>query len=86
MSDSQFNLAVLYERGDGVPLSLIDAYTWYAIAAAQGDGESRQRLSVLQGQLGEADRAAAQRTAAGFHPAPLNRAANLPPEMGDLPN
>jgi localization factor PodJL len=86
LSDSQFNLAVLYERGDGVPQSLLDAYKWYAIAAAQGDAESRQRLSVLQTQLGDADRAAAQRAAANFHAVALNRAANIPPETGDLGN
>jgi localization factor PodJL len=86
LSDSQFNLAVLYERGDGVPVSLIDAFKWYGIAAAQGDAESRQRLSVLQTQLSDSDRAAAQRAAAAFHAAPLNRAANVPPETGDLGN
>ena len=85
LSDSQFNLAVLYERGDGVPQSLIDAFKWYAIAAAQGDSESKQRLSVLQTQLSDSDRAAAQKSAAAFHAAPLNRAANVPPELSDLP-
>jgi localization factor PodJL len=85
LSDSQFNLAVLYERGEGVPQSLIDAFKWYAVAAGQGDGESRQRLSVLQTQLSDADRAAAQKAAAAFRTAPLDRAANVPPEMSDLP-
>ena len=85
LSDSQFNLAVLYERGDGVPQSLIDAYKWYAIAAGQGDTESKQRLSQLQTQLSDADRAAAQKSAASFRAAPLNRAANVPPDVGDLP-
>ena len=85
LADSQFNLAVLYERGDGVPQSLTDAYKWYAIAAAAGDSESKQRLSVLQTQLSDADRAAAQKAASAFHAAPLSRAANVPPEVGDLP-
>lgn len=85
LSDSQFNLAVLYERGDGVPQSLIDAFKWYAIAAGQGDAESKQRLSVLQTQLSDADRAAAQKSAAAFRAAPLARTANVPPEMSDLP-
>jgi localization factor PodJL len=85
LADSQFNLAVLYERGDGVPQSLIDAYKWYAIAAAAGDSESKARLSALQGQLSDADRATAQKSAASFHAAPLNRSANVPPEAADLP-
>jgi localization factor PodJL len=85
LSDSQFNLAVLYERGDGVQQSLIDAFKWYAIAAAQGDAESKQRLSVLQTQLSDADRAAAQKSAAAFRALPLNRTANVPPDVSDLP-
>jgi localization factor PodJL len=84
LSDSQFNLAVLYERGDGVPQSLLDAFKWYAIAAAQGDSESKQRLAVLQAQLGDADKAAAQKSAASFHAAPLSRSANVPPELADV--
>jgi localization factor PodJL len=84
LSDSQFNLAVLYERGDGVPQSLVDAYKWYSIAAAGGDAESKARIGVLQTQLGEADRAAAGKSAAAFHATPLNRSTNVPPEPADL--
>jgi localization factor PodJL len=84
LSDSQFNLAVLYERGDGVPQSLLDAFKWYSIAAASGDTESKARVTVLQSQLSDADRATAQKSAATFHAAPLNRSANVPPELADL--
>ena len=84
LSDSQFNLAVLYERGDGVPQSLLDAYKWYSIAAAAGDSESRARVAVLQSQLSDAARTTAQKSAATFHAAPLNRSANVPPEAADL--
>jgi localization factor PodJL len=84
LADSQFNLAVLYERGDGVPQSLLDAYKWYAIAAGQGDAESKTRLGVISTQLSDDDRNAAQKSAASFHAAALNRAANVPPEMAEL--
>jgi localization factor PodJL len=84
LSDSQFNLAVLYERGDGVPQSLLDAFKWYSIAAAAGDTESKSRLAVLQTQLSDSDKAAANKSAATFHPASLNRSANVPPEPADL--
>jgi localization factor PodJL len=84
LADSQFNLAVLYERGDGVPQSLLDAYKWYSIAAASGDSESKARMTALQSQLSDADKAAANKSAATFHPAPLSRAANVPPEPADL--
>ena len=36
-SDSQFNLAILYERGLGTVASLADAYVWYSLSAKQGD-------------------------------------------------
>ena len=81
LSDSQFNLAVLYERGDGVPQSLIDAYKWYAIAAAQGDAESKaahDRARRPNCPPPTAPRPAARPQS--FHAAPLNRAANVPPE------
>jgi localization factor PodJL len=84
LSDSQFNLAILYERGDGVPQSLLDAYKWYSIAAAAGDSESKQRMSVLQTQLSDTDKAAVNKSAAGFHAMPLNRSSNVPPEPADL--
>jgi localization factor PodJL len=84
LADSQFNLAVLYERGDGVPQSLLDAYKWYSIAATTGDVESKQRMNTLAGQLSDPDRAAAAKSAATFHAAPLNRGANVPPEPADL--
>jgi localization factor PodJL len=79
--DSQFNLAVLYERGDGVPQSLLDAFKWYAIAGAQGDAESKLRLDALRTQLSADDLAAAQHSADAFRPLPLDPAANVVPKI-----
>ena len=84
LSDSQFDLGVLYERGMGVPQSLIDAYKWYAIAAAKGDPGSRARIETLGSELGAEDKAAAEQAAAEFHAAPQNRAANTPPDAATL--
>ena len=86
LADSQFNLAILYERGDGVPQSLVQAYKWYAIAAAAGDGESKTRMSLLQSQLNDADKAAAAQAAASFHPISLDLRANTAPQASDLPS
>jgi localization factor PodJL len=83
--DSQYNLAILYERGEGVPQSLINAYEWYAIAAASGDAGAKQRMTTLQTTLSDGDKAAAQKSASNFRPAPLARATNVPPELADLP-
>ena len=84
VGDAQFNLAVLYERGQGVPQSLTDAYKWYAIAGAAGDNGAQQRATVLRDQLSQTDRTAAERSAAAFRAQPLARAANVPPEPADL--
>ena len=85
LPDSQFNLAILYERGDGVPQSLAEAFKWYAIAAAGGDAESKARMTLLQGQLSEADKATASQAAAAFHPQAFDRRANLTPQSSELP-
>jgi localization factor PodJL len=85
LSDSEFNLAVLYERGDGVPQSLVDAFKWYSIAAAAGDVESKARVGVLQTQLNDADKATAAKEIEAFHPLPFDHTANVPPEADQLP-
>ena len=84
LADSQFNLAVLYERGLGVPQSLVDAYKWYAIAASQGDTESKARIEALATQLSAEEKSAAQKAAATFKPQPMNRNANVSPDIASL--
>ena len=42
----------------------------------------RRASRVLQTQLSDTDSAAANKSAATFHAAPLNRGANVPPETG----
>ena len=86
LSDSEFNLAVLYERGDGVPQSLVDAFKWYSIAAAAGDVESKARVSLLQTQLNDADKAMAAKEIEAFHPLTFDHGANVPPEASELPS
>lgn len=84
LTDSQFNLAVLYERGLGVAMSLTEAYKWYVIAAAQGDTESKARVDALITQLPAADRQAAERDAKAFRPKPMNQDTNEAPGLGEL--
>ena len=76
---------MLYERGLGVPQSLLNAYKWYAIAAAQGDAESKARLQAISTQLSADDRAAAQHAADTFKPGQLDARANVAPTMAELP-
>jgi TPR repeat protein len=47
VAPSQFNLALMYERGAGVPRDLNTARMWYARAAAQGHANAAQALARL---------------------------------------
>ncbi len=64
--DSQFNLAVLYERGEGVRQSLVDAYVWYSIAAENNDSEAAKRVEAIQSQLAPAQLVMAEETIQSF--------------------
>ncbi len=44
---AQFQLGVLWERGDGVPPDPVEARSWYARAAAQGIEPARTALERL---------------------------------------
>ena len=74
--DSQFNLAVLYQGGSGVPLSLKEAYVWYAIAGAQGDKIATQRSAAVARELSEDDLVKAKSRVKAFAPKPVNNIAN----------
>jgi localization factor PodJL len=78
--DSAFDLAVLYERGMGVPQNLRDALMWYSIAARAGDGPAAARAATLRQQLDPGMVAEAAAAAARFSPrTPPARANRLPP-------
>lgn len=74
--DSQFNLAILFENGQGVRPSPADAYFWYSIAASQGDQTASSRLTALDGIMAPAEIDAAKTRAENFTPVAINQAAN----------
>jgi localization factor PodJL len=86
MADSQFNLAVLHERGLGVQTSLTDAYRWYAIAAAEGDAESSTRVEALMSQIPAAARDTADKAADGFKATAADAGANEAPALPEVLN
>lgn len=47
---AQFNLAVMYGRGLGVPLDDAEALRWYTKAAGQGHGGAQYNLGVRYGK------------------------------------
>jgi localization factor PodJL len=82
--EKNFNLAVLYERGLGVPASLGEAYKWYGIAAAQGDAESKMRIEALATQLQPAQRDTADVAVKAFKAQAADSAANDPPALAQV--
>jgi TPR repeat protein len=45
---AQYNLAVGYERGDGVAKYEVEAYKWYRLAAKQGDRKAQRYATMLE--------------------------------------
>lgn len=74
--DSQFNLAILFENGQGVTPSPSDAYFWYTIASSQGDQTATARLLALDEIMAPADIDAAKTRATNFSPVKINQEAN----------
>lgn len=70
--DSQFNLALLFQSGYGVPESPADAYAWFLIAAANGDEGAAGRAAELRRELSVEQRSAAEDVAASFTPRPVD--------------
>jgi TPR repeat protein len=46
-ADAQFNLALMYRNGDGVPQDDAEAAKWYRRAAEQGLAEAQYNLAVM---------------------------------------
>ena len=44
---AQFNLGLLYPRGEGVPQDHREAARWYRLAAEQGHGGAQNNLGVM---------------------------------------
>ena len=49
--DSAFDLAVLYEKGQGVAQDARAALRWYRTAAAAGDAQAAARAKLLAEQV-----------------------------------
>ncbi len=68
LMDSQFNLALLYERGLGIEQDNRKAYFWYQVAALAGDKEAGVHAERLRRQLPEPDSEAASEEAGAWRP------------------
>jgi len=84
VTDSQYNLGILYARGIGVDRNLAESYKWFALAAKRGDKEADNKRDEIGTQLDEAELAAAERAVAGFvaEPQPESASKVSPPAGG----
>jgi localization factor PodJL len=74
--DSQYNYAILLARGLGVAQNLSSSYTWFAVAAAQGDTDAGKKCEDVAARLNASDLAAAKAAAGSFHAKTPDPAAN----------
>ena len=74
--DSQFNLAVLSESGQGLQQSFETAFFWYSIAARQGDQYAQKRVSLLKENLSPDQLSMLKQRIRDFEPKAINEAAN----------
>ncbi|MEH6699451.1 MAG: hypothetical protein V7672_12175 [Brevundimonas sp.] len=67
--DAQFNAAVIHERGEGgMPVSPVQAYAWYRVAARSGDEQAAASVTRVGALLSEAERIRAEDMAQDFLP------------------
>ena len=54
---AQYNLGILFARGDGVPQDYVEATEWFRLAAEQGHKEAQYELGIYYelGQVGPQD-------------------------------
>ena len=64
-AQAQFNLGIMYAKGEGVAENYIQAYRWSSLAAASGDQNARKNLQIIKGWMTPGQIAEAQRLAAG---------------------
>lgn len=53
---AMFNLAILYQRGRGVPMNKITAYAWYMVAEIDGDEKIREEVGKVLANATPAER------------------------------
>ena len=47
MRSAQFNLGLMYDKGEGVPQDDAEAVRWYRLAAEQGHAEAQANLGWM---------------------------------------
>ena len=64
---AQYNLGVMYDKGEGVPKNDVEAYKWWLLAAAKGNEEAKEAANNIEGSITAEQRAEGQRKATAHH-------------------
>ena len=59
--EAQWNLADMYENGEGIPEDHVLAYMWWNLVAARGVEEAQDRKDIIEQQMTREQIAEAQR-------------------------
>ncbi len=84
--DAQYNLAVLYEKGQGAKSDLVEAYKWYSLAQKEGDKQAASRAAIIKLKLSPAQIITAQNNIKQWTLNKLPSKANIPPSLSYLSN
>ena len=74
--DSQYNLAILLGRGLGVEQDLMQSYTWFAVAARDGDTDAAKKRDEVGAKLPAVDLAAGRTASLTWKPKTPDPVAN----------
>jgi len=67
-ASAQYNLGLMYDKGQGVPQDYVQAHLWYNLAAAQGTEKARRFRDFIAEEMTLAQIAEAQRLARDWKP------------------
>ena len=62
-ADAQYNLGVMYGRGEGVLMSIVISHMWFDIASANGHPRSGEGTDAMAMLMSQADISKAQKMA-----------------------
>jgi localization factor PodJL len=79
VQDSQYNLALLEERGLGLSEDASEAYFWFSVAAEAGDKDARSRAQLLEESLPLALKSTVRQRLKTFKPKSPEKSANVVP-------
>ncbi|MBL1419483.1 MAG: SEL1-like repeat protein [Alphaproteobacteria bacterium] len=84
--DAQYNLAVMYEKGHGTDVDLVETYKWYSIAGNKGDQQARKRAKIIKLELSTSQVLQAQKAIKAWKVVALPENANSAPKLNYLRN